>query len=56
VLDKKRIPQHVLRQLRQPTGDLSLDANGTIRMKRRFCYRAVRHMAQFLLDVYGRKR
>jgi hypothetical protein len=56
VLHRGSIPQFVVRQLRQSSAGLSLSpAEGTIRLKRRFCYRAVRQMAQFLLDIYGSK-
>jgi hypothetical protein len=33
-----------------------LDEKRTISLKRRFCYRAMTHMAQFLLDVYERQK
>ncbi len=56
VLNQGSIPQYVGRQLRQSSAGLGLSPKGTITMKRRFCYRAVRHMAQFLLDVYSRKK
>jgi len=56
VLDRNSIPQHVVQQFRQPSAGIGLRPNGTIMLKRQFCYRAVRQMAQFLLDVYGRKK
>jgi len=56
VLDQNKIPQYVVRQFRQPSAGVSLRPNGTIMLKRRFCYRAVSRMAQFLLDVYGRQK
>jgi len=56
VLEPKSIPQHVAQVFQQPSAGISLKPNGTILLKRRFCYRAVRQMAQFLLDVYGRKK
>jgi hypothetical protein len=52
-VDRGSIPQYVHRQLKQPSAGLTLSATGVIRMRRRFCYRAVRQMAQLLLDVYG---
>lgn len=56
VLERGNIPQYVARQLRQRSAGLSLSPKGTIRLGRRFCFRAVRRMAQFLLDVYERKK
>lgn len=55
VLDQNNIPQYVVRQMRQPSAGLNLRPGRTIMLKRRFCYRAVRQMAQFLLDIYGRR-
>jgi hypothetical protein len=55
LLDPNSIPQHVARQLKQPSAALALSPEGQIKMKRRFCYRAVKQMAQFLLDVYDRR-
>jgi hypothetical protein len=56
VRDGGNTPQYVDRQIRQPAAGLSVNGQGRIVLKRRFCYRAVRHMAQFLLDVYERKK
>ena len=55
VLNQGSIPQYVARQLNQSSAALGLSPKGNIKMRRRFCYRAVKHMAQFLLDVYGRR-
>ena len=54
VLNRDSVPQVAARQLHQSSPVWRLSSKGNIRMRRRFCYRAVRHMAQFLLDVYGR--
>jgi len=56
VPDQDSIPQYVMRQIRQSSTGLGLSPKGTIRMRRRFCYRAVSHMAQFLLNVHGSKK
>jgi hypothetical protein len=50
-----QIPSEVTRQLRLSSAALGLSPKGIITMKRRFCHRAVKNMAQFLLDIYGRK-
>jgi hypothetical protein len=50
-----QVPPEVTRQLRMPSAALRLSPKGSITMQRRFCYRAVKNMAQFLLDIYGRK-
>ena len=55
VLDKGSIPQYVVRELRHQSAGLSVSPEGTVRLKRRFCYHAVRNMAQFLLDIYDGK-
>lgn len=55
VSEQDKIPPPVLRQVKQSSAGLGI-SHGRIIMKRRFCYRAVRHMAQFLLDVYGSKK
>jgi hypothetical protein len=56
VRDGVNIPQHVERQMGRRATGLSLNSEGRIVLKRRFCYRSVTHMAQFLLDVYERKQ
>ena len=55
VSDLGSIPQFVKRQLTQPSSGLTLRWN-RINMRRRFCYRAIRNMAQFLVDIYDRKQ
>jgi hypothetical protein len=56
VLGGNSIPQYVVQYCKQPSAGISLRPNGTIMLKRRFCYRAVRRMVRFLLDVYGRNK
>lgn len=51
--DLHSVPQYVLRQTKQPSTGLRLGPKGEIILGRRFCYRAVRNMAQLLLDIYG---
>jgi hypothetical protein len=49
------IPPEVTRQFSMSSIAVGLSRKRSITMGRRFCYRAVKNMAQFLLDVYGRK-
>lgn len=44
------------RQLNRPFAALGLSSEARIKMRRRFCYRAVKQLAQFLLDVFDRKK
>lgn len=52
-----KLPQYIVtRQLELPAAGFGMSKSGAVQMKRRFCYRAVARMGQFLLDVYGRKK
>ena len=56
VRDRGSIPQYVALQFKQLSPGLTISPTGTIRLGRRFCYRAVRRMAKLLPDIYDTKK
>lgn len=56
VRDVKSMPDYVRSQFTCAVPDVRLTKKGTILLKRRFCYRVVRNMANFLVDVYNTKK